>query len=320
MSDEEELIVAERLISTGQRATGKPILLEIVRNTRSQDVKLGAILALMTCLNQLDDAELLMGLADEGVTIAQLLGQEDARAFLNAHRANLSQNEIGLPVYEKENMRLAPRWLGFALESEEKRFNELVRQIEEKEKIVSDLMGKALEFVRSSSDECLSGNIFRIAGEIYGKRYSDHKIEILRRRIGPRWLRDLVVGRTQYENILGPFLYRKEDRKKFEEYKSLCVRDHILAIEAFERAGDIPGKGYAYFSLALQYRTFYEFGKAKKAVRQARSIAEKINDADFLWRISEIEKDIRTKNKSIPDYLAGERRPARTSKDSPQEN
>jgi hypothetical protein len=114
----------------------------------------------------------------------------------------------------------------------------------------------------------------------------------------------LLLHRMGYDV---PILFGFKHSQVLKTYVNSFTADYLRAAKLFEEIDD-DGAGYAYFDLAVNFKSSYHFRKAKKSLRKAETIAKKYNNELMAAKIKDLAKSIKARNRDVPDYLKGEKR------------
>lgn len=201
---------------------------------------------------------------------------------------------------------MPPGWFGFGLESEEKEYAELTKQIEANDRDADALTSAARDIAEKAGVGTTIAQILMCMGTMAFQRYMSLKVDGLPSRIHvPQWL----LTRLRECSLDECVLYDGQTRHQLRTLVAQCEERYLEAVKVLQNAGDDFLEAYAYYNLANNLRSMYRLGSASKYLRRARSLAVKQDNKQLLTSIPHLEKSIRLKNRDTPNYAAGERRP-----------
>jgi len=295
MLDKNKFKIAERFVSLGFTRPASALFWEIYNETKNSSLKLQAILELTTTLSPTEEIDKLIKICTEGINLAGQLGSLDLKACLMAKKANYLSYYVSLYRYERKNLKLVPEWIGFALENDEKEYNELTDKISKFENEAYDLLHKSIKIVNEINDQNAKANILSLKGQFYGGKYLDFKMENM--KTSKIFLFSLSPRLKDY------FLYDRSSRKKMKEYISIFRRSFLESAQIFESLSNKLGEAYSLFGLAIQLRAANRYRKVIKFLTKAKKIAQKQKDVALLNGINEFEKKIKRKTTDIEDHF-----------------
>lgn len=251
MSETQKLREAQKLISTNNTKEAIQILWQLY-SSRNPNIKLNAILGLLSVLDYLSETKKLLQIIEEGIKIATMIGKRDVIAFLLGRKALLLESILGILIYRQKNLVLSAnvfKWINFATEKEKKEFEAITNKRRKIEKEIHEIETTILKMANESGDSYLRGHIFMAIGEIYGSRYLNDKLDLMkggriRSKIGNIYL----VQRLRLDNLL---LYRNSDRRKIAKHKKNCIHFFNLAISEFDSSENESDMAHAYYNLAV---------------------------------------------------------------------
>ncbi len=308
MSDADRLKTAVGLVNSGDRKTASSLLFPFYKEMKDQETKLQSILALMTAFDPLTDMDKMAQACQEGIKLAKDIGDEDAYIYLIGEKAVQLQSLASMLSHMMRNLTLAPGWFGFATEIEKTQYERASydRRIGLQEN--EGLFKEALSLAEKSSQADLKARILLMLGQDFGSKYIDHKADnmLLNRRFLLKITNKLFwIRRFNLDNYL---LLNKNDRKMLNFYVQRCRQSYLEAAEIYKNLGREYDLAYAFYNLGHQLRFTNRFKEASRYIRKAEIIAKKHNNRPLLKNIAEVKKDIKSRNRTIPNYLEGETR------------
>jgi hypothetical protein len=140
---------------------------------------------------------------------------------------------------------------------------------------------------------------------IESSRYLQYKAEYMTHGVRAKlWMKFRFMRYPFFEYLLTVW---NGDAKKASVLFNSFRLSLLKAAQLFEEVDD-SNAGVAYYNLANDLRTGYQFRLAKKYLAKAKMIATKHDDKVVLGQVEEMYEAIRDRNKHIPDYLNGETR------------
>ena len=295
MLDKNKFKIAERFISLGFTRPASALFWGIYNETKNSSLKLQAILELTTTLSPTEDIDKLIKICTEGMNLAGQLGSLDLKACLMAKKANYLSHYLSLCRYERKKLKLVPQWIGFALENDEKEYNELTGKISKFENEADDLLHKSIKIANEINDQYAKANILSLKGQFYGGKYLDFKMENM--KTSKIFLFSLSPRLKDY------FLYDRNKRKEMKKYISILRKSFLESAQIFESLNNKLGEANSLFGLAIQLRSTNRFKKVIKFLTKAKKIAQKQKDIALVNQINEFEKSLTRKNRDIKDHF-----------------
>jgi len=272
----------------------------IDKNLRIQIIDL-----LLSALDPVDKYEKLILLSFEGAKIAEEYGQKDLQAYFMSRRASFLITKISFLQYKQRNLKLAPGWIEFSTKIDKNEYGKLTTEIEKIEIEIEDLLEQASVLAKESGNKKVLGRVLMEISSIESTRYLHYKSECFNNRFRTKlWLTFEILRHPFFEYLI---IFSKKESKKLQSFINVFTENSLQAAQIFEELND-PTAGYAYHNLANNLKSTYEFKKAKKYLKKAKIIANKYGDKLLNQRINDLEKEIKNKNRDIPDYINGERK------------
>jgi hypothetical protein len=189
---------------------------------------------------------------------------------------------------------MAPGWFAFSLERDEKRWTDLTTQIDGINMEADLLIASALKICDDANDKDAKGRVLMSAAAIAFQRYLNVKLDALPSSIPvPSWLLTRLRERCLYEYIL----YDANTRHRMRRLVGENEARFLEAVQLFMEAGEEEMAGYAYYNLANNLRSAYQFGEASLHLNAARNIAEKYSNETLLQGTRVLKERIRAKNR-----------------------
>ena len=298
MTEEERLKIAMYMYTRGQREKAAQILYDIYTKTKNKGLKLDSITALITTFDQVKDNDKIIKICDEGIILADSLKNDKAKAYIMGKKAVNIGHIISDCIYHRRNIVLSPGWEGFSLESDKIKYEELSSKISIQESMADKLFHDALDIVEQNNIIQTKGHVLMFKGDYYNNRYLDCKLEYL--KIPP------FLGLLKWLNIEDYFMYDKPAKEQMNEYFTIYNKCYTESVSIFKSIGDEVNQAYALYNYVNALRLAHCFGKAKKHLAQAKALALTHNEIILLNNIAVMKKMIKSKNRDIPNYIAGE--------------
>lgn len=302
MSEEDEFKKAMSLLMSGRRKEASASLLPLYQQARKKRFKIQVIDALLSALDPIVENHRLIDMASEGVSLADELGESDLKAHFMSRKAEFLMAKTSLCHYKCANLKLAPGWIEFSTEADRNNYDFLVKNNNEYEIEIDQLLNEALAIATRTSNKKVLAFILISRASVQSSRYIEYKMDCIR----GAWRTKvrLLLYRMGFEV---PILFGIKNARVLKTYISSFTADYLRAAKLFEEIED-DGAGYAYFDLAVNLKSSYHFRKANKFLRRARTIAKKYNNELMLAKIKDLAKSIKARNRDVPDYDRGEKR------------
>src|SRR3990167_3136242 len=182
MEDEKILEYGIYQMNAGDKTEAKKAFMLLV-SSKDEGIKLQAIDALLSVLDQIKDYKVIMTLCDQAIRISEVQKRMDNLAYFQMRKASTWAMKIGGWKYVRKMFKLSPDWFNFSTEEEEKRYFELDKKIQDSEKQVDVLCATSLKNAQLANNQKLLGMIYLYRSPIWKNRYSDLKIERMRRSV-----------------------------------------------------------------------------------------------------------------------------------------
>ena len=306
-SESDKVREAEGLWKSGNIEPAVALYRQLSQNARDDQVRLQSSLILIERLKPVDHLTVILEATMAGEESAHRLGEELTRAYTMAKRAEalVVLNGITL-VPGRKKLRMAPGWFDFSLEGDKSLFQKLTEDIEKNDADADRLLREAEALALRNTSRATLGHVLMCAGRVYAHRYMNLKVESLKRRAK---LPTAVLRLLRPYRLDDCVLYTRDERRQMDSCLAQCERSYLAAAQAFREDGEEAAIAYAFYNLANELRSAFRFRKAKKYLRQARVLAEKLGENRLLPGIKALEKSIKVRNRDTPNYLAGDRRP-----------
>jgi len=299
-TEEDRFADAERLWASGDAKAAAQVHIDLSRHAQNPELRLRSALALIERLNPAWNVEMILEACSIGMDMANQLAETQTRAYLMSMRAKNLTIWNGSLIVARKNLRLAPGWLGFSLECDERQYQELTARIEANDKEADRL---ARDAQRESGDQATLGHVLLSVANISFQRHMSLKVDSVHKI--PRLSAFLREKLKSY--VLDEYLwYSRPDRQRMRNYLQECERRYSEAVAAFRAVGDDLNVGYAFYAAANDLRTANRFRKARRYLNQAETIAIHHKDRTLLDRIPALKERIRQRNRNVPNYAAGE--------------
>jgi hypothetical protein len=298
---------AEQLWQSGNVGDAVRIHFNLCLNGQDPRMRLGSAMVLVDRLKFPQEPEKLLQVCTVAIESAKQLSDAMNKALFMAKRAEYLVIFNGLTLLPaRKRLRMAPGWFAFALESDEKQYVRLTRQLEANDREADSLSASALRICEQNGDASAKGRVLMCAGTIAFQRYMNHKLDGLPPRMRvPSWL----IAWLRDHHLDEYVLYDAETRREMRKLLNECKVRYVTAANIFRDAGEESIEAYAFYNLANELRSAYRFAAARKYLGRARLLAERHKNKQLLKGIHLLEKSIRLKNRDTPNYVAGEQRP-----------
>ncbi|MFA6132352.1 MAG: hypothetical protein WC702_04840 [Patescibacteria group bacterium] len=285
--DSRKLKKAHDAFNKGGIEKARKMLLELRETTHDDRLKVDVDLALIPCLNQVDDHGLILEITAEGFILAEKFNLSDAQAFFCSKKAVTLLQKQPMVIHRMKSIKLHTEWFEFATERERDEYKRLEVGLETITKEADVLLGKARQLASRNPDvqyqiifeEAQARN--QILDAFFLVHQKPNKLML-------KWRRWAMSHR-----------HRSEIKKQLNEIKKL----YILAAQKLYEGGDETGFAYCYFNLALAYRGFWKFRLANYYLNKARDVATRYKIKNILRKIIEVREDIRLKKVSGEDVV-----------------
>jgi hypothetical protein len=303
MSESEELKIAQSFIASGEKGKALPILSRL-RASKNLSIKLDANLALLVTLDHLTQNEELLKVTKEATEIAIVLKRTDVHAYLLSQNAQFLFTKLSQLTYQQGNLNLASRvfrWVDFSLEVDKKEFEELKKQRQLLKKEIAGLELGALTAVSQSRNHYMNGHIFLSLGEISFARFLENQLDLYRGgKLRSKIINFHFIRRWGLDKLIG---YSRIERRKLRESLDKGEYYMKIAIEEFHVGGFKADLSHALYSLAGKFALTFRFRNAKKYLKQARRLAESIEEKNLFIPIAELEKMIKDRYRHTRNYV-----------------
>lgn len=252
----------------------KPALRSIYYQSANSIIKLNAILGLLDFYDPVEDtAQDMVQLCNEGMAIAEHLGDSSAKAHILAQKGYMISF-----IYTHLDMKTAceiraDNATGFQTISEEYKQG-VVTHLKELEKQYDSAFGEALSLTKDSHDYSTMAGVLVFLGNAAGQR--------------ALYLQTLNV------------------RERTASEKATCRRALITAKDVYNALGNELGAANALLNLANQIRFFGETMEAMELAKGVKEIASRFDDHRLLQHANELIYRLETSK--IPDDLASKHR------------
>lgn len=304
MSEINELNEARQFALQNEREKATEILWRLYKS-ENLIIRLNAILVLIVVLDRISENDMLIETTNEGVKIAEEIGNADTRAYLLARKCVFLRNRLGFLIYRQKNLILAGnvfKWIGFSTEADEEEFKIIKIKREQTEHELIDSQSSIIEIAEKSINHYLRGYIYWGLAEVYSSKFLEDQIDLMsagknKSRIGNMYF----VKRLGLDKIV---IFNKADRNKINNSKKTCISFFIRAISELEIDKKEVDLAHIFYSFAVTLKMMYKFRRAKMFLDKARILARKYDEKTLLNQIDEFEKQLAGKNRYDRDYVA----------------
>lgn len=247
------------VISGEPTATKKEELKSLFYSSTDNTATLQSAIALASWFAPFEDKiDDLIGICDEGVRVADMIGAASEKAVLLAYKGKFVSLQFSLEDMQAAVGVQASNLADIPIIAKEQR-EKIIQKIQRLDKISQQCFASAQQSAKKANSYGALALVYTLIGQAAGERY------------------------LHFEHF---GVNRAEDEKR------LSKRALILAKEIYSALGDELGSGYALHSLANQLRLFGENEEAKRVVEKVIRIAKKHNDQQLLKKARTLLKRI----------------------------
>ena len=206
-------------------------------------------------------------------------------------------------VHRQKNLMLSANvfeWIDFSLERDKKEYGVIVEMRKPVEKEVDSLIVAVIERAERGIDHYFRGHLFSAIGDFYSSRYLNDMLDFQKGGKTKSKIANLYFVRRWN---LDRFLYDKDNRKKIADSKAKCIQYFKRSIDEFRLSDKKSEEANATYNLAVKMKIFYTFGRAKKLLAEAKSIAVELHEKPLIQKIKMLEKEVADKNRHMRDYV-----------------
>ncbi len=305
MSEKDELKKAMDLIEKGKRSDARAALLALEPNLKNPNLRLQLIDASLGVLDPLKDNTTQIRLASEGIRMATAAGLGYLQAHFMARSADLLMMQVALRQHRQKKLKLAQEWMEFSTEADKREYEQLTEEVDKLEKEIDGLSSGAIALAEASGDKRIQGYVLLSKAGIESSRYLRFKADCMVHSFRAKlWMKYEFMRLPFFETLM---MFSNGDAKKLQAYIKLFTKSFLDAARLFESIDDSTA-AVAYHNLANDLKGAYRFRAARKYLAMGKANALKHSDEQMLRRIELMEKEIKGKNRNLPDYLNGETR------------
>ncbi|HUW21813.1 MAG TPA: hypothetical protein VMW41_04065 [Candidatus Bathyarchaeia archaeon] len=292
MEDEKLLKYAIYLMNAGNKKEAAKAFMVLV-SSKNEEIKLQAMDALLSILDQIKDYKVIMTLCDNAINISKTQKRMDNLAYFQMRKASTMSVKIGGWKYVRKTYKLSPNWFNFSTEEDKQGYKDFDDKIKQGEKEVDRLCIESLKNAKVADNKKLLGMIYLYRAPIWQNRCSDLKIERMLRTI--RFLPE-----CRLKDLLR---YNKKDLKKINQYFSKSISDLFTAIKIFKEIGDKDSVSYCYNNLTNCYLHSYRYVQAFFTFKKLESNIKGSKDEELLRNYEKLKDRLKNRNKNIPNYV-----------------
>lgn len=301
MANTKELNKARDLIAEGRNPEARKIL-EVI-TTQDPKIRQDVLLAFLVVLDHVTENEKLLEVATEGIEIATKLGNDEVRSYLMARKSIFLLTHLSSMVHRQKNLMLSSNvfeWIDFSLERDKKEYEAIVEMRKPLEEEIDSLIAAVLERAERGIDHYFRGHLFSAIGDFYSSRYLNDMLDFQKGgKIKSKIANLYFVRRWNLDR----FLYDSSSRRKITNSKIHCIRYFERSIGEFRLGDKKSEEANAIYNLAVKMKLFYTFGRAKKLLAEAKSIAIGLQEKPLMQKIEILEKEVDDKNRHMRDYV-----------------
>jgi hypothetical protein len=266
-------------------------------------IRIEAVLALLYVLDAVKENGKLLEIVGIGIDAAEMTSMRNVYVFLLSKKCVFLANRLSMMIHRQRCLMLSAgvfSWIGFSLERDKDEYESIVEKRSEIEREIDALLNTVFEIVEGIADHYYRGNIYSSVSDYYSHKYFlDHLDFMKGGRLRSKIANIYFVRRWR----LDKYLYDRKHRLQFQESIRKFVLYSKRSISEYEGGSCASELAHAIYNLAVKYNAVFSFRKAKKLLRQARSLATINHEDRLLEQITFLEKKVADKNKHIPDYV-----------------
>lgn len=275
--DRRKYKLALEAFDKGKVNKAKKILLALRSSTSDERLKVDIDSALMSCLNQVDDHELMLQVTDEGRLLSRQFDLRDAEAAFCARRAvTLLQKQVHI-LHRMKCIKLVPEWFEFALKRERDDYHRLDDALKAIHSDAEILIGEAREL--ASNDAQIQFQLLFETAQIRSQMMDAFIFTHMQSKQRALKKRNMLMNRKD----------RRELSRRLREIESLFLR----AAKVLDVGGDQTGYAHCFYNLALTYRSAWKYKKAAAYLDRAEEVASNYDLKQILCGIREVKKDLK---------------------------
>ena len=301
MSEIKELNKARDLIAQGKPSEARKILEGI--SSKDPKIRLDVILALLVVFDHVTENDKLLEVTNEGIEITKKLGNDEVHGYLLARKSIFLLTQLSSMIYRQKNLMLSAsvfEWIDFSLERDKKEFELIIEKRKPIEKETESLIAAVIKRAERGIDHYFRGHLFSAIGDFYSSKYLNDMLDFQKGGKTRSKIANMYFVRRWG---LDKFLYDEVSRRKVKNSKEKCILYFERSIAEFGLSGKKSEEANAIYNLAVKLKLFYRFGKAKRLLVEAKSVAVSLNEKPLLDKIEMLEKEVADKNRHIRDYV-----------------
>lgn len=294
----------DNLISSGNFDQANKLLEKLYRNANNAQ-KVEVVKRFAVTAKDIPSIYKLSYRLDEAILISTAYGKWDEVLYFESEKLNCLVHKLSMMVYRQANLRLSGQvfpWLGFALESNKKEYEQLEEQAVKIDSRADNLAGKIIaDLKRKNWSSTLVARVHLQLADYYSSLYLHYlqkyihggkvKSKLANNRFVKRW------------NLFLYLLYTKDERRKILEVRELSFKYSQLAVDEFIKDSDKSGTAHALYNYAIKLYTCNKFARALKALENAEKTLDKERDIFLLNQIIEYRKQVKGLNHDNRDYV-----------------
>jgi len=268
-------------------------VLMVLVNSKDNGIKLQAIDALLSYLDQIKDHKVIITLCDIAIKISTMENQIDNLAYFQMRKAAALAMKIGGWKYLRKMFKLSPDWFNFSTEDDEQKYNEINDKIQKSEAVVDSLCVKSLNNAKTADNKKLLGMVYLYRSPIWKNRYSDLRIERMIRSVN-------LLPHCRLRDFME---YSSKDLKMINHYDRKAISDLKIAINIFKEVGDSDSVSYCLNNLSNHYLCSYRYIQAFIYLKKLKKNLIGTKDQELLRNFKTLKSRLFTRNRNIPDHV-----------------
>jgi len=297
MQEEEKLNKIHNFVQQGRLVDA----ISILSSLNDDLTKLQYAQLILPMLNMVNYNSLYIKFCADSIKIAESLNRKEEKALMLLYKAEALRHKVQIEVYDRQNIVLPEKWLGFSLERDKVEYELLDNNIKKLKLEIKENIKEAQEIMSKSKNNKFLSLAYMAMGSLMDSEidlYSFENINIYKNRALLRFLFKFKLHR-----FYNYFCLSKKDKRKIKIKKRKMIEYFLNSIKYAQLINDESLQSYAYYNLSNKLRCMNEFWNSKKYLKKAEKLAVKIKDQFLLDKIKELNKRIDTKNESIGNYL-----------------
>lgn len=300
MSDEKELNKGRQLFDQGEYAEARKIFESI--KSKDPNIRLNVLLAMLGVLDHVSENDKLLAVANEGIEIAEKMGNEAIRSFLLGKKNFFLMSELSSAIYRQTSLTLSSRvfgWIGFSLERDKEEYEALNQRCKKLEEEINSNLATVIDSAERSASHEFRGHQFSSVGDFYSSKFLVEKLAFQK---GGKFKSKIANLSFVQKWNLDHYLYGGAERRKINQSRRECIRYFKRSIDEFKLADKKSEQAHMIYNLAAKMLLFNKVRRTKQLLAEARTMAESINEKRLIEKIEYLEKRVIGENE-MHDYV-----------------